>query len=63
MYVEKFGQHVPDTSGTFTFRSVNDKDINQVWSGTDKVILTTLFKKSLCLFCSLHIFCPDERNQ
>lgn len=27
--IQKFGQHIPDTSGTFTFRSVNDKDINQ----------------------------------
>lgn len=26
MYVEKFGQHIPDTSGTFAFRSVNDRD-------------------------------------
>lgn len=55
MYVEKFGQHIPDTTRTFAFRATNDKDIHQEREGTKIEILTYL--KIIWIF-----FCLDDRK-
>lgn len=51
IYEEKFVQHVPETSGTFTFRSVNDKDINQERWGTEKDYYTNYTNVLKVCFC------------